>query len=133
MKTFTLQLQDATQSQQIAGITSFVGEDFSGSFGILPEHARMMTTLVVGMARFRAGRQPWQYLAVPGGLLYFRNNTLSLSTRRYFLDDDYERISTALTQQLLVEEEKLSRMKKSLYRMEEEVLTRLWKIGKSGA
>jgi len=133
MKSFTLLLQDATQSQQLEGITTFVGEDASGSFGILADHTRMMTSLVIGMARFRSDQQPWQYLAMPGALLYFHNNILTLSTRRYLLDNDYERISDALQQQLLVEEEKLHSMKKSLYHMEEEVLKRLWKMGRPAA
>jgi len=132
MKRFTLQLQGTTQSKIIEGVTTFVGEDVSGSFGILANHARMMTSLVIGMARFRSDQQPWQYLAVPGALLYFHNNILSLSTRRYLLDDNYERISAALQQQLLVEEEKLHSMKKSLYHMEEEVLKRLWKMRRPG-
>ena len=50
MKTFKLRLQDATHAMDIPGVTSFVGEDESGSFGILADHARLMTTLVIGMA-----------------------------------------------------------------------------------
>jgi len=103
MKSFTLQLQDAAHTEQINGVTTFVGEDASGSFGILAGHARMMTSLVFGLARFRIGNTPWQYLALPGALLYFKDNTLSLSTRRYLLDDNYERISTLLQEQLVAE------------------------------
>ena len=133
MKNFTLQLQGATQSQQINDITAFIGEDDSGSFGILAGHARMMASLVIGLARFRTAENTWSYLAMPGALLYFHDNVLSLNTQRYLLDDNYERISLALQQQLLVEEEKLHKTKESLYRMEEEVLQRLWKIGQKGA
>ena len=43
MNSFILRLQDATHAQDIAGVTSFVGEDDSGSFGILANQARMMT------------------------------------------------------------------------------------------
>ncbi|MDI3325628.1 F0F1 ATP synthase subunit epsilon [Pontibacterium granulatum] len=132
MKSFTLRLQDATQSLEMKGITSFVGEDASGSFGILAGHARMMTSLVIGMARFYTGKQ-WQFIAVPGALLYFNNNILTLSTRRYLVDDNYERISDALQQQILVEEEKLRSMKNSLYHMEEEMLKRLWATGRSSS
>lgn len=132
MKGFILRLQDATHAQEIAGVTSFVGEDASGSFGILAGHARMMTSLIIGLARFRAGEHPWQYLALPGGVLYFQNNVLTLSTRHYLLDDDYMRISEALQQQLLAEEEKLHTMKESLHRMEEEVLKRLWEMSRAG-
>jgi F-type H+-transporting ATPase subunit epsilon len=130
MKTFTLVLHDATRSEEIKQVTSFVGEDRSGSFGILPGHARMMTSLIIGLARFRIGEGSWKYLAVPGAVLYFHDNELTLSTRRYLLDDDYMRISQALAQQLIAEEEQLHAMKESLHRMEEEVLRRLWEMGR---
>jgi F-type H+-transporting ATPase subunit epsilon len=132
VKSFTLRLQDATHAEEITGVTSFVGEDASGSFGILAGHARMMTSLVIGLARFRAGNQAWQYLALPGAVLYFHDNVLTLSTRRYLLDDDYMRISRVLEQQLLAEEEKLHAMKESLHHMEEEILKRLWRMGRKG-
>ena len=130
MKSFTLRLQDATDSEEIEGVTSFVGEDASGSFGIRAGHARMMTSLVIGLASFRVGEAAWQYLALPGAVLYFRGKVLTLSTRRYLLDNDYTRISQALQQQLLAEEEKLRSIKQSLHHMEEEVLKRLWEIGR---
>ncbi len=129
MKSFTLQLQDASQSERIAGVTSFVGEDASGSFGILAGHARMMASLIIGLARFRIGDKAWQYLALPGAVLYFHDNVLTLSTRHYLRDNDYMRVSQALQQQLLAEEEKLHAMKKSLRHMEEEVFKRLWEMG----
>jgi len=131
VKVFTLQLQDATRTQQIPGVAAFVGEDASGSFGILADHARLMTSLIMGLARFRIHDGPWQYLAMPGGLLYFRDSLLILNTRHYLLDDDYSHISTAMQQRLLAEEEKLHTMKASLHRMEEEVLRRLWRLGRS--
>jgi F-type H+-transporting ATPase subunit epsilon len=130
---FTLQLQDATRAEEITGITSFVGEDASGSFGILPNHARMLTVLVTGLARFRVGPDSWQYLAVPGALLYFQENVLTLGTRRYLLDADYKRISEALQQQLLAEEEQLQAMTISLHRMEEAMLKHLWDLGRRNA
>ena len=128
MKSFTLRLQDATHSEDIAGVTSFVGEDASGSFGILAGHARMMASLMIGLARFRIGENAWQYLALPGAVLYFHDDVLTLSTRHYLRDNDYMRVSEALQKQLLAEEEKLHTMKKSLHRMEEEVFKRLWEM-----
>jgi F-type H+-transporting ATPase subunit epsilon len=132
MSTFTLSLHDATHSEEIRDVTSFVGEDTSGSFGILPGHARMMTLLVIGLARFRISQGNWQYLAVPGAVLYFRDNRLTISTRRYLLDHDYMRISQVLQQQLFVEEEKLRSMKESLHHMEEKIFRRLWEMGRNG-
>lgn len=130
---FTLRLQDATRTEEITGVTSFVGEDASGSFGILAGHARMLTVLITGLARFCVGPDSWRYLAVPGALLYFQDNVLTLSTRRYLLDADYTRISQALQQQLLAEEEKLHNMTTSLHRMEEAMLKRLWDMGRRDA
>jgi F-type H+-transporting ATPase subunit epsilon len=133
MNSFTLALHDARQSQRIAGVTSFVAEDDSGSFGILAGHARLLTSLGIGLARFRVGEQDWHYLALPGALLYFHADVLTLSTRRYLVDDDYLRISQALQDQLLAEEQALHQLKGSLRQMEEAVLQRLWGLGRSGA
>jgi F-type H+-transporting ATPase subunit epsilon len=47
------------------------------------------------------------------------------------LDDDYEKISTALQEQLLAEEEILKSMKDSLHSMEEEVLKRMWELNRN--
>ena len=129
MKSFTLTLQDATHAEKYEGITSFVGEDASGSFGILPNHDRMMTSLVMGLARFRIDDQDWHYIATPGALLYFNKDTLTLSCRHFFIDTDYMRISSALEEQLLEEEIQLQTQKQSLRHMEEEVLKRLWEVG----
>ena len=130
MKVFKLRLQDATHSEEIADVTSFVGEDDTGSFGLQADHARFMTILSIGIARYRIGENIWKYLAVPGAVIYFHNNILTLCSYRYLLDDDCMRLSQALQQQLLAEEEKLQTLKESLHHMEDEVFKRLWEIGK---
>jgi F-type H+-transporting ATPase subunit epsilon len=130
MTAFTVTLQSASRSDVINDVTAFVGEDASGSFGIRAGHARFMTLLVVGLARLRRGDEPWRYLAVPGAVVYFHNNELVLSTRRYLLGDNYNRISEALRQELLVEEDKLQAMKQSLHNMEGAILKRLWELGR---
>lgn len=130
MKSFTLKLQDATHDDVVSEVSSFVGEDSSGSFGIRANHARFMTSLLVGLARFRVDDKEWQYLALPGGVLYFCNNMLTLSTRHYLMDTDYMHISRALQEQLIEEEKKLQVTKESLSHMEEEVLKHLWKMSR---
>ncbi|WP_413466659.1 F0F1 ATP synthase subunit epsilon [Photobacterium sp.] len=111
-------------------MSSFVGEDASGSFGIQADHARFMTIMSIGITKYRIGSGRWKYLAVPGGVIYFHHNILTLCTYRYLLDDDYMRLSQALQQQLLAEEEMLQKLKESLHHMEEEVFKRFWEIGK---
>jgi F-type H+-transporting ATPase subunit epsilon len=125
MNQFVLKLFDATHEQRLTGVTSFVGEDASGSFGIQPNHARFMTTLVYGLARFRLGTEDWQYLALPGAVVYFNNNELMISTRHFLIDTDLERISTLLEQQLITEEENLHATRESLHRMEQAMLKRM--------
>jgi len=133
MKQFAIELHDSKQSERIDNVISFVGEDDSGSFGIRANHERLMTTLTFGLARFRTDGGDWEYLALPGALLYFRDNRLTLSTQRYLRDNDYSRISAALQQQLLAEEANLKSLRLSLHRMEEELLKRLWELGRHGA
>lgn len=132
MDGFTLRIFDSRKSQVIAGVSSFVGEDPSGSFGILPGHARMMTVLVFGLARFRRGEGAWEYIAVPGAVLYFRENILNLVSRHYLIDSEYERISQRLVDELTAEEEQLSDIRQSLKKMEEALLKRMWDLQRQG-
>lgn len=128
MSGFTLSLRDFTDSQVLPGVCSFVGEDASGSFGILPGHGRFMTSLVFGLARFRTTGDAWNYLALPGGVLYMAGDELRIATRRYLLDDDYRRVSERLRAELLAEEQALAAVRSSLRRMEDELFRRLWQL-----
>lgn len=130
MSTFALELTGATQHERIEGVRSFVGEDASGSFGIQAGHVRFMTALTLGLARFRSDSANWTYLALAGGLLYFKRNTLFIATRRYVTDNDYQRVSAALTQEIVREEDALREIKTSLRRLEEDMLKRIWQLGR---
>ena len=55
MNSFRIMLRDNSRSETIDGVVSFVAEDASGSFGLLAGHARIMTSLVFGLARFKTG------------------------------------------------------------------------------
>ena len=132
MNRFVMHLQSATQYERIDDVASFVGEDDSGSFGILAGHARAMTLLSFGLARFRVINRPWEYLALPGGLAYFVDGQLYLSTRRYLRGQDYEGLSAALRRELRAEEEALREVKLSMRKLEEEMFKRLWKIRRTG-
>jgi F-type H+-transporting ATPase subunit epsilon len=133
MKTFVMHLQSATQYERIENVASFVGEDESGSFGIRARHERMMTVLTYGLARYRPQGNNWRYLAFPRGILYFVDNVLYISARRFLHDEDYQRISTGLMEQLLREDEELRTIKESLYRLEQEMFRRLWQMERRGA
>lgn len=130
MTEFAINLYDAMHEQRISGITSFVGEDESGSFGIQPNHARFMTTLVFGLARFRQANKGWHYLGLPGGVLYFHDNELTVSTRHFIIDSDLERISALLEEQLLAEEENLHATRESIHQLEQAMLKRMMALNR---
>ena len=122
MNSFRLQLRDTRRHETIDGVCAFIGEDASGSFGVLARHARFMTVLVFGLARFKANDESWQYLALPGGLLYFTDNEMRINTRRYFRHADYATVSRDLLGILSREEQELLDIKRSLRRLEEHML-----------
>lgn len=128
MNTFVLHLQSGTQYERIDDAVSFVAADDSGSFGVLAGHARIMTCLATGLARFRTADGTWRFLALPGAVLYFADNELYVNTRRYLHDLDYKRVSAALREELQAEEEKLRAVTESLNRLEDEMLKRLWNL-----
>jgi len=128
MNTFTLRLLAADRGEVIEGVASFNGEDASGRFGILAHHDRFMTALGFGLARLRLGDGRNEYLGLPGGVLYFLDNELRISTRRYLRDTDVARITQALTRELLEEEQALEQTRRKLHRLETEMLRRLARL-----
>ena len=130
MTTFTLHLYAADSYERIDEVASFVGEDESGSFGLLARHDRFMTVLTFGLARLRHGDGATEFLGLPGGVLYFVDNALRLSTRRYLRDTDARRIAQALAGELLEEEQALAETRRKLHLLEAEMLKRLVELGR---
>lgn len=129
MNTFTLHLFAADRTDTIAGVASFTGEDASGSFGLLAHHDRFMTALSFGLARVLLADGSREYLGFPGGILYYIDDELRISTRRYLRDTDVERITVALTRELLEEEQALAQTRRKLHRLEAEMLRRVAQLG----
>ena len=127
---FTVQLLGATQYEQLDDVVSFVGEDGSGSFGLMKGHARFVTTLVFGLARVRYAHGGWEYLALPGAVAYFERDNLRLSARRFLRSNDYTHISKVLREEFVQEERTLLEFRRSLAQMEQAMLVRLWRIGR---
>ncbi|HYW93036.1 MAG TPA: F0F1 ATP synthase subunit epsilon [Gammaproteobacteria bacterium] len=128
MNGFRLELHGATERRAFEAVESFIGEDASGSFGILPGHERLVTALVFGLASFRPAGGDWQYLATTGGTLYFADGALRIATRRFLVEPDYAAVSAALERQLATEEAELRRVRDSLHRLEEGMYRRLERL-----
>lgn len=125
MSVITLHLNSAVRCERIDNVASFIGTDASGSFGIQPGRARLMTILDYGLSRFRKPCGEWFYLACPGAVLNFADNELTVNTRRYLCDPDYQRISDLLAGQLAAEEAELKSVKDNLQQLEQALFRRL--------
>jgi F-type H+-transporting ATPase subunit epsilon len=108
---------------------SFVGVDNSGSFAIRANHARMMTCLKFGLSKIIYADEAVEYLALTGGVLYFVNNELFISTRKYFRSKNYDEIENAFTTTLHAEEAVAQNLRKIMKNLDEKILKRLWELG----
>lgn len=131
MKTFRLQLMSMTRFESVPDVVRFAGRDAAGNFGILANAYRRMTVLVFGLAHFQDAAGRVEYLALPGGLLYFADNELRIATTNFVRSSGLEEISAALDRQLRQEESELHDIKQSLHRLDEEVLKRMYELTRS--
>lgn len=127
MKTFVLKIYSPFGYLSMNDVTSFVGIDASGSFGILANHERMMTVLEFGFVTVYRRDHGVQYVALPGGILYFQKNTLRLVTSRYFVSDNDKELNAQLSGQIAREETKVRDLKESVCKMEESMFKQLYR------
>jgi F-type H+-transporting ATPase subunit epsilon len=127
MKPFTLHLQDISQYRRVDDVVSFIGTDASGDFGVLAQHGPLMTSLAWGLARYRSEDGRWHYLMLPGGLLHMTGGELYVATRRFFQDDNLERILGQYEAQLRTEEAELRALKQQIKQLEQAMLNHLWR------
>lgn len=122
---FTLQLYSATRSIITKDITSFVGTDQSGSFGIMANHQRLMTCLEYGLMQLRHVDGAIEYAAIPGGILYFVDNILTISTRYYFLSANDQEILTMLDKTAAAEQKNIEEIKTIFHELDRNLLRHL--------
>jgi F-type H+-transporting ATPase subunit epsilon len=130
MSIFTLHLQSGIKYEEIADVISFTATDKSGSFGLEANHARMMTCLIYGLAKFQTKNDKVEYLAMPGAVIYFKDNHLYVNTSRYLRGNNYEVISEQLNNELANEEKISKNVKETLKHLDENLLRRLWQMKK---
>jgi len=122
---YTMVIADSTGERRVDEVISFVAEDASGSFGVQARHRHLLTVLEYGMARYLAAGADWRWLAMPGAVLRFAGNQLTISTRRCIEGTDYRRLEQELHQALAQEEQALSHLRTGLHRLEDSLLQRL--------
>lgn len=129
MNTFSLTLCDSRRTERFDAVTRFVGAGAGGAFGVLPHHAELVAVLRYGLARFADDRGRWQYLALPGGVLHFSRNAMTIVTARYFLGDQRDRIADQLAAEMAREDSELHASRATLDEIERTLLRRLSELG----
>jgi F-type H+-transporting ATPase subunit epsilon len=131
MKNFSIYLQSGTKTEEITDIISFTGTDESGSFGILADHARIMTCLKYGLAQFKRANGTIEYLVMPGAIVYFVANKLFITTRLYYRNMEYGEITKILLNQLAKEDQATVEVKTILKKLDESLMRKLWQMKKA--
>jgi len=85
-----------------ADVVSVRGDDYSGSFGVLPGHCEFMTALTTSVLTFQTEAGATRYVAVRGGILNMRGGvSCEVATREAVFGDDLVTLRTAVLQQMV--------------------------------
>jgi len=125
MKTFDLTLIDTLEMTRFELVGQFIAADENGSFGILAGHAHTVALLRYGLARFCDGSGVWRYLAMPGGVLRFADNRLTITTVRYFLGTDSDALCADLEAAMQQTDSEVHRSRAALSEIEHSLVKRL--------
>lgn len=128
VKGFTLELCDTRTMEGVEGVESFVGEDASGSFGILADREHFVTVLVWGICRYRTNDGCWHYAALPGGVLSFLEGTLTICTRHFLQSDDATELEKRLDAEIAAEESSRRAISDLIHTMDRELLRRMIRL-----
>lgn len=127
-RTFVVDLHDNHGADRFDDVVQFVAADESGSFGLLAGHARFVAVLRYGLARFADSGGRWRYLALPGGVLDFRDNRLSLATVRYFLGEERDGICRQLEEEMARTDSLVHASRSTLAEIEHALVRRLGEL-----
>jgi F-type H+-transporting ATPase subunit epsilon len=133
MRTFALTLLDGRGSERFDTVVAFIAADASGSFGLLAGHARMLSVLRYGLARFVDNGGKWRYVSLPGGVLRFAGNQLMVTTVRYFLGEARGRIVEQLASAMARADSDVHTARATLNEIEHSLMRRLIELTTRGS
>lgn len=125
MKRFSMHLLDSRGNDDFSDVTQFIGADADGSFGILAGHQHFVAILRYGLARFSDASGQWHYLALPGGVLRFAQNELTITSVRYFLGLDRDAICQYLADDMAKTDSEVHKARATLSEIERSLVKRL--------
>jgi F-type H+-transporting ATPase subunit epsilon len=132
MSSFRLILLDSSGTDRFDRVTQFIGADASGAFGILAGHEPMVAALRYGLARFQDDAGIWRYVALPGGILRFKRNELSVAAVRYFLGNEPAALVDRLASEMALDDSELSTARMTLAKIDRSLVRRLADADGSG-
>jgi F-type H+-transporting ATPase subunit epsilon len=132
VSTFSLALLDFHGEDRFPRTRQFIGADASGSFGILAGHEPMVAVLRYGLARFQDDDGTWRYVALPGGIVRFRDGELRLAAVRYFLGDEPGKLVDRLAGEMERDDSELNAARQTLAKIDRSLMRRLADLGGAG-
>ena len=92
--------------QRFDAVVSLRAEDASGSFGVLPGHADLLTVLELGVVSWREASGRQRHAAVRGGMLRVSGGQqVQIATREAILSDDLEQLESTVLARFRAREE----------------------------
>jgi F-type H+-transporting ATPase subunit epsilon len=132
MNSFALELLDSRGRHDFNNVIQFIAADASGSFGVLAGHAHLVAVLRYGLARFLDSQGDWYYLTLPGGVLRFCNNRLTVTTVRYFLGSERDLLCQQLADEMAQNDSEVHAAQATLSEIEHSLIRRLAELSKLG-
>ncbi len=131
MRTFTLTVMDGAAVTVFENITQCIAADASGAFGIMADHEPAVAVLRYGLLRFCDADGVWRYAAMPGGVLRFERNRLSLMTVTCFIGDARDALVGRLAQEIARADSEARTSRSALNEIEHLIMRRLAVLGDS--
>ena len=103
---------------KVDGVTSFRASDDSGSFGVMPGHADLLSVLRDCVARWKTGKGEWTYCALHGGVMTVENgDTIRIACREAVLGTDVATLEAEVRRHREAEAQAASRARVSEARL----------------
>ncbi len=118
LKTMQLKVMLPTRILLDTEISKVSGESPEGSFTILPRHIDYVTALSTGICRYVDESGKEFFLAVDGGILIKRGDSVLLSTPRAVKDERLGRLENTINEEYLSLDEKGKEVQTAFARLE---------------
>lgn len=99
-------------------VKKIVAEGLNGSFGMLPRHVNFVTALTSGILSFEEVNGQEQHMAVMGGVLVKKGDTVFVSTRRAVKDADLASLKETVENDFFQQRQREKTMRTSASRIE---------------